>query len=87
MVELLGLEDVEVDEGDFGVVFKKDGTALGFGDPSTVLEMVDLYKKSPEALMLLVSALVSDTPVAKECRSRLADELIRGMTEDDEMMN
>lgn len=83
--DLLGLEDVDVESGDFGVLFKKDGMSLGFGDPETAVEMVDLYGESPVAMMMLVSVLVSNSPVGKECRLKLADELVRQMNEDDDL--
>lgn len=80
--DLLEFEDVEIEPGDFGVVFKSDGSGFGFGDPEEGLAVIDLYEKSPAALMMLVSVLVLDTPVARECRAKLADELVKQMDED-----
>lgn len=87
LAELLGLEEVEVEPGDFGVVFKKNGSGFGFGDPETRLDMVDLYEKSPVAMMMLVSVLLGDTPTAKLCREQLADELVNQMDNENELPN
>lgn len=75
--DLMALEGIEIGDGDFGVLFKSDGLCLGFGNPEEMVDLEDLYDNSPPVMMMLVGLLVTNNPVAEQCRKQLADEFVR----------
>lgn len=73
----MNFHDIDLEEGDCGVIFKLDRTYLGFGTTDGGFEIEELYEADkPEVMVALTAALMSSDPIAEECRKRLADLLV-----------
>lgn len=69
--------DIDLEEGDCGVIFKLDKTYIGFGTTDGGFEIEELYDADkPEVMVALTAALMDDDPIAELCRKMLADLLV-----------
>lgn len=79
-------DEIEFSEGDLGITFRANGDVCIFGKSKDEVSYEDLYKadgSNPLALIMLISAMLSEDPRADAVRHVLADAVIQAVVEKD----